>query len=164
MSLNLEYNYINIYWNFIGILFLIELLSFNHNKLKEMLKLKRKIVISFIAIILIIAGSYLLLTYSKSNFDSIAKRLLKSNPTATIQNIDTVDSVIKPSRIMLLNIEDEKIFLYEFKDRISTEKAMPILTDGAPGENFILDSKGNIVIKYIGSNEKIIKQFKGLLH
>lgn len=94
----------------------------------------------------------MLLTYSKTNIDIVAKKLAKLNPNATIEKIETAQGIINPSRILLVYIGEERILLYEFKDKAPSEKAMAVITEGAPGESSIVDSKDNIVIKYSGKN------------
>lgn len=126
-------------------------------------KLIKTLVISVLALVMIISGLFMFLTFHKSNIDSIAEKILKSNPTAVIKEVNPVGDITKPNRILSVTIGEDLIKLYEFKNKASAEKGLTTISDGLPGENFILDSKDNIVVKYTGGNEDIAKQLEKAL-
>jgi hypothetical protein len=119
-----------------------------------------------LTVVLLIAGSWLFVCYKsntgKVSADSVVKKLVKLNPGATINNFEPNQNSMYPCSTIIVNIGEEKIFTYEFIDKVAAERAFPAFTDGR--DSNMIDYKNNIIIKYNGYNEKVIQQYKELLN
>lgn len=72
--------------------------------------------------------------------------------------------ITKVNRNIWVTIGEEIFYLYEYKDKDSSEYAMVVMSDDPKGVSFsIADSKENVVVCYRGQNQDIIKQVKDLL-
>jgi hypothetical protein len=123
---------------------------------------KRLIILAIIFLVTII--SVLIYIYTnKLCADLVAERLVELYPNSSVETIEGGEGICAPDKTIVINIDKERVFIYEFRNRKAAEDGFLILTEGVPGEDFIANHKGNVAIKYNGSSEEITGRFKELL-
>jgi hypothetical protein len=125
--------------------------------------MKKRLIILAIIFLLTTISILIYLYTNKLSADLVAERLVKLYPNSVIEHIERGEGICVPDKTIVININREKIFICEFKNRKAAEDGFLVLTEAEPRENFVADYKGTVAIKYSGSSKEISGQFKGLL-
>lgn len=127
--------------------------------------MKKKTTFAIILVVLLAAVAIIIFVLSRPSIDTMAKKLAKSYPSAVIKYINPYCDVTKPVKSILITIGDDRVLLFEYKDKASADYGVLVYSDASlPEERFTIYSKGKIMVKYTGSNEELSSRLKDLLH
>lgn len=125
--------------------------------------MKKRLIILAIIFLLTTISILIYLYTNKLSADLVAERLVKLYPNSSVETIEGGKGICAPDKTIVINIDKEKVFIYEFKNREAAEEGFLVLTEAEPRENYVADYKGIVAIKYNGNSKEIIGRFEELL-